>query len=139
MAETIDQAAGEVLGEGEQVPVTKAADGNVMLPVSRSAGTFIDLLEDGDLSADAYGQLQDLAQQVRAVAEAQHGKAKGSLTLKIDLEYEGEAFKVRGEVKVKTPELPRRRSVLWLDNKNDFSRFPPNQFQMFGNGKVRAV
>ena len=136
--ETADPVTGEVIDDTAPTPIAKAADGALLTPPSRSAGSFIDLLEDGDFSAEAYEQLKDLAAQIRTISEATNAKAKGKAVLTIDLEYEGEAFKIRGDIKIKAPDLPRRKSIAWLDSSGDFTRFPPNQMQMFGR-KVRAV
>lgn len=62
------------------------------------------------------------------------------MTLTIDLEKEGEHFSMRGKVAVKAPELPRPKSVVWSDpNTGNFTRFPPNQTQMFGMRPARNV
>jgi hypothetical protein len=66
------------------------------------------------------------------------GKAKGEATIKLKLELEGDAFRIQGDVKVKAPDLPRRRSILWQDG-GSFTRFPPNQTQMFGSAPVRRI
>jgi hypothetical protein len=117
----------------------RSADGGVIPAPSRSAGNFLDLLEDGQLSADMHQQLQDLAAQMRAVANSTGGKAKGEATLKLKLELEGDAFKIQGDVKIKAPDLPRRRSIMWQDDSGSFTRFPPNQTQMFGTAQVRRI
>lgn len=125
--------------EEPQTAVIAAADGQIIPAPARSAGNFIDLLEDGDFSADVHAQLQELAQQMRAVANSAGGKAKGGVTIKLELELEGDAFKIRGDVKVKAPDLPRRRSILWTDDQDNFCRFPPQQTQMFGARPIRSV
>lgn len=128
----------QVTAHGEVVVGRAAADGSLIPSPSRSAGTFIDLLEDGNLSADMHHELQELAAQMRAVANSTGGKAKGSATLKLTLELEGDAFKIQGDIKVKAPDLPRKRSIMWQDDSGSFTRFPPNQTQMFG-APIRRV
>ena len=133
-----DPVTGEIV-EDTPTSLTRAANGEVLAPPSRSAGTVLDLLEDGDFSAEAYEQIKELAAKIRDISESTGNKAKGKAILTLDLEYEGEAFKIRGDVKVKAPELPRRRSITWLNDQGDFTRFPPNQAQLFGGRKPRVV
>lgn len=138
--ETIEANASDVTEKAEAAPRTElAADGQVLAPPSRSAGTMIDLLEDGDLSAELYNALQEAGRQCRAISNSTNDKSKATITLKLDLEFEGEAFKIKGDIKTKLPDLPRRKSILWMDGNDDFTRFPPNQAQMFGARPVRVV
>jgi hypothetical protein len=116
-----------------------APGGGVIPPPAHSAGDFINLLEDGQLSYDMTEQLKEVAAQMRAVANSTGGKAKGELTLKLKLSCEGDAFHIEGDIKTKMPDLPRRRSIMWQDDTGAFTRFPPNQTQMFGTAKVRRV
>jgi hypothetical protein len=118
--------------------LARAADGGVIPSPTNTAGQFLDILEDGDFSADVHAQLVELAEQMRAVANTTNGKAKGSATISLKLELEGDAFRIQGDVKVKAPDLPRRRSILWHDA-GSFTRFPPNQTQMFGSAPVRRI
>ena len=116
----------------EAMPRGSALDGNIMPAAAVSAGMFVDLLEDGEFSADAYREVRALAQQMTDISRATGGKTKGRVTLTIDLTKDGEAFTVQGKVAVKAPELPRPKSIMWTDDQGAFTRFPPNQTQMFG-------
>lgn len=133
----IDATATDTTDQPTQVE--RAANGQILAPPSRSAGTFLDLLEDGDLSEEVYAALQEIGRQCRAVSNSTNDKSKGSVTIKLDLEFEGEAFKIKGDIKTKLPDLPRRKSIMWMDSSDDFTRFPPNQAQMFGARPVRVV
>jgi hypothetical protein len=135
--ETIDAEA-RPIPDQTQVLAHRAADGGVLPAPTRTAGGLLDMLEDGDFSADVHAQLVDLAAQMKAVANSTGGKAKGEATIKLKLELEGDAFRIQGDVKVKAPDLPRRRSILWQDG-GSFTRFPPNQTQMFGSAPVRRI
>lgn len=125
-------------GEIHETKAMRAADGHIVPGPCRTAGLFIDMLEDGDFSAEVHEKLRDLAADMDTIANATQAKAKGKLILTIDLEKDGEAFRISGNIKVKAPELPRRRSIAWRDEHGDFTRFPPNQTQMFGR-PVRSV
>lgn len=136
---THDAATGEVVDEAEAVQparrvaqVERAADGAVMTPIAVSGGNALDLLEDGMLSADFYDQLQELGWKMAHINDATGQKAKGRITLVLDLEKEGEAFGITGKTTVKAPEMPRPKSVMWQTESGEFSRFPPNQSQLFG-------
>jgi hypothetical protein len=144
-----DKATGEVIeatAERVQEPpqesraLGRAADGNVIPPPANSVGALLDQLEDGQLSYELTQELQELAAKIRDVAQANGGKAKGELTLKLNLSLEGDAFHIGSSFKMKAPELPRRRSIMWQDESGNFSRFPPRQTQMFGiRAPVRVV
>ncbi len=136
--ETIEATATDTTDQPDK-QVERAANGQILAPPSRSAGTFLDLLEDGDLSEEIYAALQEIGRQCRAVSNSTNDKSKGTVTIKLDLEYEGEAFKIKGDIKTKMPDLPRRKSIMWMDHSDDFTRFPPNQAQMFGARPVRVV
>lgn len=121
-------------------PRPQVAPGGGVIPApARTAGEVIDLLEDGNLSADLHAELRDLASQMRAVHNSTGGKVKGEATLVLKLELDSdEAFRVEGKIKVKAPDLPRRRSIMWEDG-GAFTRFPPNQTQMFGSAPIRRI
>lgn len=109
-----------------------AADGRGIPPATRSAGSLIDLLEDGVLSVELYEAMKVLGARIEEVAEASGGKAKGSVSLKIELTKEDGVFKVATDFNTKEPKMPRPKSILWTTPSGDFTRFPPNQKQMFG-------
>lgn len=55
----------------------------------------------------------------------------------IDMTKEDSVFKIASAFKATKPELPRQKSVLWTTDRNEFSRFPPGQNQLFGLRPVR--
>jgi hypothetical protein len=141
--EQIDRATGEVL-EATATPVTdeqakqpqpqQAIGGGMIAPPAVRAGDVINILEDGQLSYEMQQMMQLVAEQVREVAGISGGKAKGEVTLKLTFaaEGEGDALRVEGKITKKTPELPRRRSILWQDENGAFTTHPPRQVPMFG-------
>lgn len=135
------QPDGEKIIEGtaREEPIGQAATGEILPAPTASAGAFVDFLEDGEFSRELYEQMRELGRDMRAVAE-RVGKSKGKLKVTFDLECQDGQFKIGAKYDVTRPELPRPRSVAWLDAHDNFSRFPPNQHQMFGAGRpVRAV
>lgn len=154
--ESMDEATGEILeGESEfaddqpRYPATgqeiippgheRAADGAIMQTVAHTGGNFIDMLEDGAFSQDVHRQLRQVSEQMTAITNATGTKTKGRVTLTIDLEKEGEHFAIRAKVAAKPPELPRPKSIVWSDERGNFTRFPPQQAQMFGMRPARNV
>lgn len=110
----------------------QAADGSVMRTTAHTGGQFIDFMENGRFSGDVQMALRKVAADMATVHDMTGKKAKGRVTLVIDLEKEGEHMSVMGKITHKSPELPRPKSVVWQDPGGNFTRFPPNQTQMFG-------
>jgi hypothetical protein len=135
--EVTDRETGEIL---ETTAREVAANGDVLPAPSSTAGTFLDLLEDGEFGRDAYEKLRDAGLQCKMIGERTGGKAKAKVKIEVELEYQDGQFKIAGAVSAKLPELPRPRSVLWMDGHDDFTRFPPRQMQMFGaNRPLKTV
>ena len=134
--EKIDPATGEITTD---LPRNSAADGTIIPATALSAGTLVDLLEDGQFSIDAYQQIRELGEAMTDIGNATGMKTKGRVTITIDLAKDGEAFTVQGSVKVKAPEMPRPKSIMWSDDGGNFCRFPPNQTQMFGTRPIRRI
>ncbi len=117
----------------EEQEVYQAADGQNLPGRTKSAGDVINLLEDGNFSMDLYNQMVELGRKIEEVADLSGGKAKGKITLTLELTREDGAFKIASDYKVTEPKMPRARSIMWTDpNTGDFTRFPPNQRQLFG-------
>lgn len=121
-------------------PGTPAIGGGVIPGPASTAGAVIDMLEDGQLSYDLHAELREVAAQMRAVHNATNAKVKGeaTLTLKLEMDSDG-ALRVEGKIKTKLPDLPRKRSIMWQNDEGDFTRFPPNQTQMFGSAPIRRI
>ena len=142
MAKTSPSASTGEITDDEPRPLTheQAVDGLPVPSVARNAGDFLNQIEDGQLSADLHEELRDLAALMNDQSRAFPGKKiKGKVTLVIDLEKEDQMFKMAANFKIKAPEVPRPKSVFWTDERNQFSRFPPNQQQMFGVRTVKAA
>jgi len=126
---------GEVLPPGYE----RAADQQIVQTVAHTGGSFVDMLEDGRLSHDLHRKLAEIQDALTLEAERTGKKAKGQLVLTVDLDKEGEMYGARAKIKIKVPEAPRPKSVMWDDGGGNFTRFPPNQSQMFGTRQVRNV
>ena len=135
MTDNYDPVTGEVLSPPEH----RALDGAFIPGAALTAGSFIDLLEDGEFSQDLHEKLHSLGLRLDEISDATGQKAKGKITITIDLTREDNAFRVASKMKVDTPEMPRQRTILWQDQDGNFTRFPPNQVQMFGLRSVGAA
>lgn len=120
-----DAETGEVLPE-------RAADGFPVPAAARSAGSFLDLIEDGRFSAEAYSEIKELGEYLMHRATVTEKPSKGKVTLTVEMEADGDSFKMVPKITVKKPEAQRQRSTAWQDDRGNFTRFPPNQRQMYG-------
>ena len=122
-----------------------AADGGIVPHAALTGGQFLDAVHDGQFSQEVHVALTDLAAEMQDIGNATGAKTKGKLVLTFDLSREDNAFRISAEMKVTKPKLPRPRAIMWVDEHNRFTRFPPNQGQFFGarnvasGGPIRAV
>lgn len=136
--DVVDYETGEVREAPPIKPATteKAANGELVVTIAHSGGQVLDLFEDGELGEEFRQQMSDVARRMSHITNATGSKCSGEVTLKIKLTKDGDHFTVLGDVKSKPPTLPRPKSVVWQDEAGDFTRFPPNQTQMFGTRRT---
>lgn len=70
--------------------------------VVRGFGALLQTLEDGQLLVDAGDALTDLNRKLARVSDAQ-GKAKGKITIELNLEAENGVVEITSAVKVTEP------------------------------------
>ena len=148
-SEDFDPSTGEVRAKQEiteDLPSNGgyAADGHPIPSAALTLGQFIDMIEDGQFSHDTHREIADMVAAMTDLNKMTGNKQKGTITIKIVAEAEDGMFKLLGKAEVKSPELPRAKSHMWVDEHNNFTRFPPNQMQMFGlkhagSGTSRAI
>lgn len=138
MTDTFDPDTGEVLPpEGaDNGPGGYALDGRPIPSAATTGGDIINILEGGQFGEDFHEAMRDLFAVLNDVAKETNGKAKGGVTIKLDFVKEGQALKVASKFTVKKPEMPRAPSIVWTDQHNNLTMFPPNQMQMFGMRSV---
>jgi hypothetical protein len=135
--------------EGTQLE-TRAADGGRIVGAANTAGDFLNMIEDGQFSADLHRDLADLAATMSDHSVATGKKAKGKVTIVIDLSTEqiagGAVFMAQGKYAIKAPEEKRKPTMLFTNENNQFTRTQPRQGQFFGvrdvtlgSGSVREV
>lgn len=123
-----------------------AADGGRMPAAANNAGDWLNMIEDGQFSADLQAGLAELALTLGDQAVVTGKRAKGKVTITVDLTNENGYFNAVAKFAIKTPELPRKPTLLWTDEHNRFMRNQPRQGGFFGvrevtldKGDVRTV
>lgn len=134
---------GEVVGHSAMDGY--ALDGRAIPSVSLTTGQFLDVIEDGNFSADLYKEITDLMAIMNDLSERGQ-KSKGQIKITINLEKQDGAFRLGAKFDVKAPEIPRPRTIMWCDEHNRPSRTPPGQGQFFnvvrradGSGPIRRA
>jgi len=86
-------------------------------------------LEDGDLVRELSAELQKAAAYLKehAADRGKGGKAKGSITLKINLEVQGSSLTFESDYDVKLPKKPRASTTLFVSNKGEVMTGHPRQ------------
>ena len=134
--ETANPSTGEITTDEPRFSPARAVDGGMIPAAALTGGQFVDALEDGQLSADLHVALRDLAAELTELGAATGQVQKGKVVISVDISREDNAFRIASDLKVTRPKRRRPKSVMWTDEHNRFTRFPPNQGQFFG---VRSV
>ena len=93
--------------------------------IIKDAREFFAMLEDGQFSSDFMDDFNATMQKCRDAAGGK-GKAKGVLTLKIQIEVEGVSAKVDVDYTTKSPKVPRA-STLFFATARGLSDSHPKQ------------
>lgn len=80
----------------------------------------------GDLRSGAHAQLNErLEEVVEAVIET---RRPGEITLKLKIKPNGDgSVEIEDEIKTKVPELPRGKTIMFVDGDNSLRRTDPRQ------------
>lgn len=103
-----------------------------------NATDIIGILENGDLASDLGEHIREALHALRQEA-GEKNKAKGSVSLKLEFEVEGEKCEIRGEITAKLPKRVRPRSFLFVTDAGELSREHPRQHDMFPRPVSRAA
>ena len=79
----------------------------------RDAVTMLGMLEDGSLSRDLSGEINQVLAKLRDLA-GNKGKAKGRVTLSLDFEVEGSSTVINAAIASKTPATKRSSSFFFV-------------------------
>lgn len=129
---THNPEAGEIIEE-------RAADGGLRYPAASTLSDLVLMLKDGQFNADSSAPLREFASKLEAVGIDTGKKAKGKITLTIDVEFDADR-----EFSVLTPSLAFKlpvekhgATVAWFTSDGRLSPNKPNQGNLFGT--IREV
>lgn len=100
------------------------------MSIVREGTQMVGMIDDGDLAREFTEEFQKVNAAVREAAGPK-GKAKGSITLKIDIEAAGGTVTFSGEVVPKAPKKKRGSSMYWVMPDGSISTEHPQQMNMF--------
>lgn len=110
----------------------RAADGTQAPYAASTLGEVVNMLERGAFSAEVVQALAALGKGMSEIADATGKRQKGTLTIKLSLTTEGDAFFVEADYGVKAPKLPRPRTLTWQTDDGRLTPSQPKQKLLFG-------
>lgn len=110
----------------------RAADGAPTPYAASTLGEVVNMLERGAFSAEVVQALAALGKGMSEIAEATGKRQKGTVTIKLNLTTEGDAFFVEADYTVKAPKLPRPRTLAWQQDDGRLTPSQPKQKLLFG-------
>jgi hypothetical protein len=98
----------------------------------RSFGVILQKVGDGAAEAELSRELFGLTKTLKDEARMRTGKSKGSITLKLNLEAEGDdgVVKVAYDVKVVAPKPVRRNGHFWFTEGGNLTSQAPKQSKL---------
>ena len=111
-----------------------AADGGRRYPAASTLSDLVMMLRDGQFNADSTDPLREFAQKLEAIGIDTGKKAKGKITLTIDVEFDhGREFSIlTPSLAFKLPVEKHGETVAWLTTDGRLSPNKPNQGNLFG-------
>jgi hypothetical protein len=102
----------------------------------RDATQIIGMLERGDT---AHALSEEISKTLVALQDAasDRAKAKGSVTLVLNISVEGSAVEIEADIKSKLPKSKRGRSFYFMTTDGALSTEHPQQQDMFGGPRER--
>lgn len=125
--EIIDADTGEIFEE-------RAADGGRRYPAASTLSDLVLMLKDGQFNADTSEVLREFATKLEAVGVDTDRKAKGKITLSIDVEFDPDrGFSVlTPSLALKLPVEKHGATVAWFTSDGRLTPNKPNQGNLFG-------
>ncbi|TWD58141.1 hypothetical protein FB480_101896 [Agrobacterium vitis] len=103
------------------------------MAIIRDPSVLIGSLEQGQLHKDLAEHIKDTIVKLQDLTgDSAKAKAKGSVTLKLDLSVQDGRIEFDATVTTKTPKPPRRSTVFFLTDEAEISTEHPRQRDMFG-------
>lgn len=109
-----------------------AADGGHVPGACNTLGEFVRSLEDGQFDCDCYEAIKELSADLHEHAWNNGGKARGKVTISLDIVQEGGVTEIKAAFKVTSPEHKRPKSIMWTTEDHRMTRTRPGQQQLFG-------
>lgn len=105
----------------------------------RSATTVIGLIGDGELAAELDAELTGtLAALYEHCGGRKKSKAKGRVTLTIDLTVEDGMVTMPPDITTKKPKKLRENGTFWIDAEGSISTEHPSQIRMDFENRIRT-
>jgi hypothetical protein len=105
----------------------------------RSATQVIGLIGDGELTDEMDRVLTETLAELHEVTGGRRkAKAKGKITLTLDLTVEDGMVTITPDIAVKKPKKPRADGVFWIDAEGSISTEHPAQTRMDFDGRART-
>ncbi|WP_422057729.1 hypothetical protein [Sphingomonas sp.] len=122
------------MSDESEIVEERAADGGRRYPAASTLSDLLLMLKDGQFNADSSEPLREFATKLEAVGIDTGKKAKGKITLTIDVEFDADR-----EFSVLTPSLAFKlpvekhgATVAWFTSDGRLSPNKPNQGNLFG-------
>lgn len=104
----------------------------------REMPALIAWLEGGELSEKMRDELRDTVNALNEAAGPK-GKAKGSLTLKLNLLVTDGRVEIAADITTKRPKEERGSTILWVTETGELSTEHPRQRDMFDGPRAVAT
>lgn len=116
-----------------------AADGGRRYPAASTLTDLLMMLKDGSFNADTTEPLMEFAQKLEAAGIDNNKKVKGTITLKIDVDFDPDKeFSVlTPSLAFKLPTAKHGSTVAWFTRDGRLSPNKPRQGNLFGT--IREV
>lgn len=117
---------------------TRAADGGQRYPSVVTLTDLIFMLRDGNFNQEVAEDIAEFSGKLEAIGCELERKVKGQITLKIDVERDGDGvYFLTPALTTKLPVVKHGRTIAWVTSDNRLTPNRPNQGNLFGT--VRDV
>jgi hypothetical protein len=127
----------------EPAPMSDTSNQTVEPPVDPKGLSLMQVLsttDQGNVASELNSAWNGLIRTLRDL-EVNEGvrKSKGSLTIKLGVEYEDGTIRLKVEETLKTPKAPQRAAVFWVTGDGRVTAENPRQMSMFRDVPRRTV
>ncbi len=107
--------------------------------IIRNLSALLAALEDGQLNVDATAAFRGMMKALQDQGRMTDKPVKGTMILKIDVQYAEGSTELRCVFDTKVPKLKRHRSIMWPRDDGSLSMQPALPFSGTRLGAVRPV